>query len=173
MVARSHHRQHLKGHKFHISIDRKLGSLSVPNQGLVTRVGCAADRCYTDVKNILAYISHYGPTTLHRDIQHRSVSLDNMWEKIKTWPGIQSTGNSHHTYYDIRRSFKHYTILYTDLYYKLFNAKEDCPLTTTGAVTYQGARVTVNERLTACNQSDIVLDWLGTIGGPALVAHIF
>ena len=65
------------------------------------------------------------------------------------------------------------TTSYTDFYYKLFNAKEDYLLTTTGLVQYEGSTVERNEDLTPCNQSDVVLNWIECIGGAPLVDHVF
>ena len=33
--------------------------------------------------------------------------------------------------------------------------------------------MTINEDLTPCSRSDVVLDWLDTIGGTTLIHHVF
>jgi hypothetical protein len=125
------------------------------------------------IDSLLQFVSHYGPAALQREIQTRSPSLEAVWKLIKTWAGIKSTGTSHQAYYHAKKSYDPTTISHTDFYYKLVNAKEDCLLRTDGDVRYEGIRPQVDEELTACNKSDVVLDWLDCIGGAALVDYIF
>ena len=96
-----------------------------------------------------------------------------MWKRIRAWAEIHTTSNSHLTYYHVKRSFNHDIISYTDYYYKLLHTKEDFLLSATGKVTFKGARYNGDEELTPLPQSDIVLDWMHTIGGPAFVEHVF
>ena len=125
------------------------------------------------IDSLLQYISHYGPAVLQREIQSRCLSLDNVWKLIRTWAGIKSTGITHQAYYQAKKSYDPTTISYTDFYYKLMNAKEDCLLRANGEVKYEGEIPQADEEFTACNKSDVVLDWLDCVGGAALVDHVF
>ena len=100
-------------------------------------------------------------------------SLANVWKRIRTWAGIKTTGNSYHTYYKVKRSFNHDVISYTNFYYKLIHTKEDCLLLATSNINFEGARYSVDEELTPFPQSDIILDWMHAVGGPAFVKHVF
>ena len=93
------------------------------------------------IDSLLQYISHYGPSALQREIQTHVTSLNNIWKLIRTWAGIKSTGTSHQAYYKAKKNFDPTSTSYTDFYYKLLNAKEDCLLTSAGGIRYEGAAV--------------------------------
>ena len=108
----------------------------------------------------------------YRDIQWSATSQADVWKRIRAWSEIQTTGNSHLTYDHVKNSFNHNTISYSDFYLKLLNDKEDL-LSVTGNVSFEGAQYVTDGKLTPLLQSDVVLDWMHTIWGPALVKHIF
>ena len=132
----------------------------------------ATQHC-SDINRCLEYISHYSPIHIQRDIQCTATSLADVWKKIRAWAEIQTTGNSHLTYYHVKRSFNHDTISYTDFYYKLHHTKADCLPSAAGNITFKEAQCITYEELTPLPQSDIVLDWMHAIGGPAFVEHVF
>ena len=64
----------------------------------------------------------------------------------------------------------------TDFSLSLRNAKEDCLLLKTahgGNVKFHGSVPTDDEDLTPTLESDVVLDWLDSLGGTKLVEHTF
>ena len=42
-----------------------------------------------------------------------------------------------------------------------------------GSFHYKGEDIVTNEEMLACNQPDVVLDWLDTIGGIPLIEHTY
>ena len=146
---------------------------SVANRNLNDKEGRTATQKCSDVNECFEYISHYGPVHIQRDIQCTATSLANVWKRIRAWAEIQTTGNSHLTYYHVKRSFDHGSFSYTDFYYKLLHTKEDCLLLVAGNVTFKGARCVTDEELKPLPPSDVVLDWMHAIGGPTFVEHVF
>ena len=61
-------------------------------------------------------------------------------------------------------------------FFSLRNAKEDCLLLSAdngGNVKFHGKISTEDEDLTPTLESDVVLDWLESLGGTKLVEHTF
>lgn len=143
---------------------------SVTNRGLT---GDTATEKSQNIDALLQHISHYGPAALQRDITRRSKSLADVWQNIRTWAGLKSSGATLHAYFLAKRSWNPETISHTDFYYRLFNAKEDCMLSSNGQIKYEGSLPTQEEEMSAASKSQVVLDWLDAIGGPALVEHVF
>ena len=129
------------------------------------------------VDAILEYIAQFAPGCLYRDITSRATSIKQVFEIVREWAGLQSFGSCHQTYYQTKRSFKNDPESSpVDFYYELRNAKEDCLLrsaTHGGTVKYKGKISDTNEDFSPTMESDVVADWLETIGGPALLEHVF
>ena len=146
----------------------------IPNRGFNTNTA-VADAKQVDL--MLAYLAQYAPGVLYRDITQRATSLASVWEVIRQWAGLKSSGSKHYTYYQLKETYdRKEDLSYNDFFFALRNAKEDCLLLSGdngGKVKFNGALPTADEDLTPTLESDIVLDWLHALGGVKLVDHIF
>ena len=127
----------------------------------------------SDIDKCLLHISHYGPTHLSREINRDATNLNYIWDTIRDWAQIEAIGKSHLTYHDVRISYDPETISHQDFFHKLLHIKEDCLLIAGGNINFKGAAVAIDEDLTPCNRSDVVLDLLDAIGGTTLIHHVF
>ena len=129
------------------------------------------------VDPMLAYLAQYAPGVLYGDITQRATSLASVWEVIRQWAGLKSSGSKHYTYYQLKETYdRKEDLSYNDFFFALRNAKEDCLLLSGdngGKVKFNGALPTADEDLTPTLESDIVLDWLHALGGLKLFDHIF
>ena len=129
------------------------------------------------VDAMLEYVSQYAPNALYRDIEKRTTSLDAVWTLVRNWAGLKTSGCKQQVYFRVKKSFSSSSDLSpTDFFFSLRNAKEDCLLFSRnngGKITFQGRYPEEDEELSPTLESDVVLDWLETMGGQKLVEHIF
>ena len=126
---------------------------------------------------MLEYVSQYAPNALYRDITLRATSLAAVWTLVRDWAGLKTSGCKQHIYFTVKHSYDPSGDLTpTDFFFSLRNAKEDCLLLSAahgGNVKFHGSVPTDDEDLTPTLESDVVLDWLDSLGGTKLVEHTF
>ena len=138
------------------------------NRGLDTAARCV------QVEAMLTYIAQYAPSALHRDITRRANSLTEVWQLVKEWANIRSTGCKFQSYAHLRKSFKQNgDQTHNDFFYTLRNGMEDTLLEKDGEVRFRNRPNNVNETLTPCLESMVVLDWMEAIGGQPLQDQVF
>ena len=139
--------------------------------------GASAADDNTQVDLMLEYVSQYAPNALYRDITLRATSLAAVWTLVRDWAGLKTSGCKQHVYYTVKRGYDpNGDLTPTDFFFSLRNAKEDCLLLSAahgGNVRFHGSVPADDEDLTPTLESDIVLDWLDSLGGVKLVEHAF
>ena len=131
------------------------------------------------VDAMLEYVAQYAPGCLYRDITLRCKSLKDVWTIVRDWAGLKTEGGCfHQAYFQVKQSFNKNDpdASIVDFFFQLRNAKEDCLLRAAangGKIKYKGVVPTTDEELSPTMESDVVSDWLETIGGPALLEHVF
>ena len=106
-------------------IGKEWGRKTVKDRGLTKpQWGQSVAQQCTYIDNCLSHISHYGPTHLSREMIRDATSLKHIWEAISDWAQIKTTGKSHLTYYDARRSYDPETISQQDFFHKLLHTKK-------------------------------------------------
>ena len=155
-------------------ISKKWKPKKISNRGLS---GTSAEEDSTQIDTLLEYVSQYAPNALYRDITQRSTSLDEVWLLVRNWAGLKSSGSKQQTYYAIKNSYdQHGDLTFTDFFFTLRNAKEDCLLLSSkngGKISFKGHIPSEDEDLTPTLESDIVLDWMEAVGGKKLVENVF
>ena len=147
------------------------GKKKVPNRGFVGD-DAAADAIKLD--RMLTFIATYAPSTTFNEITTRCTSLKDIWDIIRRWAGVRQSGSKHLTYYQLRNAYDSTGIQSPqEFYFQLRDAKEECLITAASGIKFNKAALSDDEELTACIESDVVLDWISAIGGPPLVEHIF
>ena len=149
------------------------GKSTISNRGLEDDETATARDKTLVIDSLLAHVSHYGPAVLQRDITKRCTSLENVWQCIRTWAGLKTSGHNLLAYYRARTSYDPDLISPTDFYYKLFNLKEDTLLLRDSSIRYEGEIVTQDEEMSSGDKNLVLLDWLHALGGDALVEHVF
>ena len=146
----------------------------------VTNRGITEDTAIQDVLQIdlmLAYLAQYAPKALYRDITLRATSLSAVWTLVRQWAGLKSSGCKQHVYYQMKHTYEpNGDLTPNDFFFSLRNAKEDCLLLSAasgGKVSFQGDLPPNDEDLSPTLESDIVVDWLDSMGGQKLVDHVF
>ena len=138
--------------------------------------GASAADDSTQVDLMLEYVSQYAPYALYRDITLRANSLAAVWTLVRDWTGLKISGCKQDAYFTVKHSyFPNGDLTPTDFFF-LRNAKENCLLLSAahgGHVKFHGSVSTDDEDLTPTLESDIVLDWLDSLGGAKLVEHSF
>ena len=146
----------------------------VANRGLT---GATAADDSTQVDQMLEYVSQYAPSALYRDITLRATGLTAVWTLVRDWAGLKTSGCKQNIYFTVKRSYDpNGDLTPTDFFFSLRNAKEDCLLLSAkhgGNVNFHGSVPNEDEDLTPTLESDIVLDWLDSLGGTKLVEHTF
>ena len=126
---------------------------------------------------MLEYVSQYAPNTLYRDITLRATGLAAVWTLVRDWAGLKASGCKQQVFFTVKHSHDHNgDITPTDFFFSLRNAKEDCLLisaTRGGNVKFHSSVPAEDEDLTPTLESDIVLDWLDSLGSAKLVEHTF
>ena len=83
------------------------------------------------------------------------------------------TGSKHLDYYRIKNSYSPTSDeTKQEFFYRLRDAMEDTLLPANTDVTQYGRQITIEEDMTPCINSLVVMDWIDAIGGSILVEHI-
>jgi hypothetical protein len=116
---------------------------------------------------LLGQIANFATTIARNQIVKNSVSLDDIWSKIREHYGFQCTGSRFLSLTNIQLQPAERP---EDLYQRLISFFDDNLVTTTG-LTHHGVLLTSNEVVTPTIENTIVLLWLERInsGLPALV----
>ena len=116
----------------------------------------------------LGQIANYAPIISRNQITKNSVSLDDIWKRLKEHYGIQTSGGKFIDLVQIRLNPGE---RYEDLYQRILAFFEDNLLTVGCGLTHHGVGVTVSEELTPSMENMVVLSWLEKIhvGLPGLV----
>ena len=148
---------------------------SNPRRGL-TDDGSAvpeAQRLTAAQKNVhldllLGQIANFCPVISRNSIVKHSISLNDIWQKIRQHYGFQSTG-SH--FLDLARICLQPDERPEDLFQRLMAFFEDNLLSVHGGLTHHGAQVTADEDLSPTLENTVVVLWLQLIhpGLPLLV----
>ena len=94
--------------------------------------------------------------------------------RLACMAGVKASGNKLLSYYELLHAFDPSgNQSYQDYFFTLRDAHEDCLITVASKIKFQKETLTADEELTPTIESRIVLDWINSIGGPALVRHIF
>ena len=149
----------------------KWSKKKVANRGFV---GDDAAGQAVKLDKMLTFIATYAPSTTFNEITTRCTDLAEVWNIIRRWAGVRPTGSKLLTYYQLRNAYDPSgTQTPQEFYFQLRDAKEECLVTVTSGIKFNGEVLTEDEELTVCIESDIVLDWIAAIGGGALVEHVF
>ena len=145
--------------------------VKTPNRGLA---GDTAAQDAVKLEAMLAFVATYAPSSVFREITQRCKSLAEVWNVVRKWAGIRASGAKHLTYNKLRKAFDpNGSQSHQEYYYALRDAKEDCLITRTSAIKFNGAVLAQDEDLTPCLEADVMVDWLDAIGGSPLVDHVF
>ena len=126
------------------------------------------------LQKMITFIATYAPSSLFKEITQRSTSLAAIWEVVRKWAGVRASSSKHLTYARLRLSFDPAgNQTYQELYYNLRDAKENCLISATSAIKFDGKALTEDEELTPCIEADIIVDWLQAIGGQPLLELVF
>ena len=126
------------------------------------------------VDDLLTKIASVAPSCLVRSINKRTTSLEDILTLIKDWAGIQSTGSKHLDYYRVKKSWNENSDeTRQEFFYRLKDSMEDTLVTKDDNISENGVRIKVDEDLTPCINSLLVMDWVEALGGPPLVEHNF
>ena len=152
-------------------VDQTWGAHKVANRGLVGD-NAAADA--VKLQRMLAYIASYAPSSVFRDITQRCLDLPQVWDIIRRWAGVTESSSKHLSYHRLKRAYDPAgSQSPQEFYFALRDAKEDCLITVASKIKYNNTAPTADEELSACLESDVVIDWLDAIGGSPLVEHVF
>ena len=152
-------------------VTRTWGAKKVANRGLA---GDDPPGDAVKLEAMLAFIATYAPSSVFREITQRCKSLADVWNIIRKWAGIRASGSKHLTYSKLRKAWDpNGNQSFQEYYYALRDAKEDCLITVTSAIKFNGAVLAEDEELTPCLEADVIIDWLDSIGGAPLVEHVF
>ena len=122
----------------------------------------------THLELLLGQIANFCPIVSRSSIIKNSVSLNDVWQKIRLHYGFQSTG-AH--FLDLSNIHLSPDERPEDLYQRLMAFFEDNLLTVGGAISHQGETISTDEDLTPTLENTIVFLWLQLInpGLPQLV----
>ena len=109
---------------------------------------------------MLGQIANYCPIISRNSIVKNSISLNDIWGRIRLHYGFQSTGAHFLDFSDIKLEPDERP---EDLYQRLVAFVEDNLLTSAGGITHHGTRVSEDEELTPTLENFIVLNWLQLI----------
>ena len=117
---------------------------------------------------LLGQIANFCPVVSRSSIVKSSVSLSDIWQKIRQHYGFQSTG-AH--FLDLASIIRQPDERPEDLYQRLMAFFEDNLMTTGGGITHHGENLSADEDLTPTLENTIVVLWLQLIhpGLPLLV----
>ncbi|CAB4008750.1 Retrovirus-related Pol poly from transposon opus [Paramuricea clavata] len=117
---------------------------------------------------LLGQIANFCPVVSRSSIVKNSVSLNDIWQKIRQHYGFQSTG-AH--FLDLATIIRQPDERPEDLYQRLMAFFEDNLLTAGGGITHHGEALEADEDLTPTLENTIVVLWLQLIhpGLPLLV----
>ena len=147
------------------------GIAKSPNRGFLGDT--AADKAKA-VDAMLTKIASVAPRCLVRSINKRTTSLEDVWSLIKDWAGIQSTGSKHLDYFRVKKSWnENNDETRQEFFYRLKDSMEDTLVLSDDNISENGVKIKMDEDLTPCINSIIVMDWVEALGGPPLVEHIF
>ena len=153
-------------------LNRTWKEKKITNRGFGDESGDEKDA--TNLDSMLTFIATYGPSSVFREITQRSTSMTEVWEVIRKWAGLRTSGSKHLTYSKLKRSYDPTSNQSPqEFYYALRDAKEDCLLLANSNIKFKGKTLAEDEELIPCIESDVVMDWLEAIGGPALQDHVF
>ena len=122
----------------------------------------------THLELLLGQIANFCPIVSRSSIIKNSVSLNDVWQKIRLHYGFQSTG-AH--FLDLSNIHLSPDERPEDLYQRLMAFFEDNLLTVGGGISHQGETISTDEDLTPTLENTIVFLWLQLInpGLPQLV----
>ena len=106
---------------------------------------------------MLGQIANYCPVISRSSIVKNSVSLNDIWGKVRLHYGFQNTGAHFLDFCDIRLEPDERP---EDLYQRLVAFVEDSLLTVGGGITHHGESITEDEELTPSLENFVVLHWL-------------
>ena len=126
------------------------------------------------VNSMLTYIAAYAPKAVVREITRRSTRLSDIWNVVREWGGIYTTGSKYLEYYRTRMSYSKdgKDESPQEFFYRLRDSMEDSLIMAKDHITDDGKLITTDEDMTPALRSMIVLDWLDAVGGPPLVQHV-
>ena len=125
------------------------------------------------IDGMLINIAGYSPPPLLRAITQRCKSLGEVWDLVRKWAGIQTSGLRLLNYSRLQNTWDSSgDITAAEFYYVLRDNMEDTLLTVNGKVKHEQQLNTVDEVLTPSLESVVVKDWLIAIGGQQLFEHI-
>lgn len=135
-----------------------------PNRGLIDdgvavpeNVRRTAAQKVTQLELMLGQIANYCPVLSRNTIIRNSVSIESVWQSIRSHYGFQSSGGH---FLDLAEIKLEHNERPEDLYQRLIAFVEDNLLTPAGRITHHGDAVTVEEELTPSLENTIVLIWL-------------
>ena len=108
----------------------------------------------------MGQIANFCPGVSRSSIVKNSVSLSDIWEKIRQHYGFQSTG-AH--FLDLASIIRQPDERPEDLYQRLLAFFEDNLMTTGGGITHDGENLSADEDLTPTLENTIVVLWLHLI----------
>lgn len=119
----------------------------------------AAQKC-SSLNLMLGQIANYAPVISRNTIVKNSTSLEDIWQKIRTHYGFQSTG-SH--FLDLASFKLEAQERPEDLFQRLTSFFEDNLLTVASNISHHGENITEDEEVTPTIENVIVLLWLQLI----------
>ena len=126
------------------------------------------------VEALLTKIASYAPRCLVKSINKRTTCLEDIWTLLRDWAGIQNTGSKHLDYFRVKRSWNdNGDETKQEFFYRLKDSMEDTLVSREDQIFENGKLISVDEELTPCINSIVVMDWIEAIGGPSLVEHIY
>ena len=126
------------------------------------------------VEALLTKIASFAPRCLVRSINKRTTCLEDIWSLVRDWAGIQNTGSKHLDYFRIKKSWiDNGNETKQEFFYRLKDSMEDTLVTSEDRISENGALIAVDEELTPCLNSIVVMDWIEAIGGAPLVEHVY
>ena len=132
----------------------------------------ATDRADT-IDSILLKIAKNGPSAIFQDIVYRSTSYDYIRDLIRKVCGFPNISNKLVSYYTLKNSFNLDQDDFNTHYYNMRDIRIGCLLRKDSTIKFNGNVQLEDEELTPALESQIVADWLESIGGVRLIKFVF
>ena len=112
---------------------------------------------------LITALASYGPESLIHDIVNECTSVNYYFDRISELFSLQTAGSGAtiFQYNRMRKSFKHDgKKSYQDFYFDLRATRYETLLKRNSGITYKGAEVLTDEKMTPALECEVVLDWM-------------
>ena len=116
-----------------------------------------AQQKVTMLELMLGQVANYCPVISRNQLVKNSISMDSIWQSVRSHFGFQSTGGHFVDLCDIKLEPGERS---EDLYQRLVAFVDDNLLTTAGGITHHGDAITEDEELSPSLENFVVLTWL-------------